>query len=48
MKRSELIAAMQKLFGNEDVDIFFQSFGEHFTTNFRVVKDDDGDAVIKV
>ena len=48
VKRSEFFAKLEELFGDEDVEIYFDSIGEStFTSWFEVYKDGDGDAVIQ-
>jgi NADPH:quinone reductase-like Zn-dependent oxidoreductase len=48
MRRSQVEARLKELFGDDDVEVYFDSNGESaFTDNFQIYIDDDGDAVIK-
>lgn len=48
MKRSELNSKLAELFGDEDVEIYFESTGATvFTGDFNIFIDQDGDAVIE-
>jgi hypothetical protein len=50
MKKSEFIAKLNELFGeDDDVEIYFDSTGwsPTFTGDFRIYIDSDSDAVIK-
>ena len=48
MKKSELIAKLDELFGEEDVEIYLNTSEKStFTGNFNIFIDKDGDAVIK-
>lgn len=47
MKRSELVAKLEALFGDKDVDIYLDVEDSSLKDYFEVCIDDDGDCRIK-